>query len=261
VSRDVLADAAVPTFLLRRYLATDAPELRDVLGIALARALELAAADTTAVGRAGWLMLLVEATIAAEDERIRPAAAALVAALQTPWPDATHIAEVSASAEACLRAAGIVEAGGLVQSAIDHLEGAIGASYRPGDGLVRERAGIRVRCDAGDHILAASALLTAFEITGRLPYSMLAEELIAVTRPTVDAPVELHCARARVLCRLAALHADPEYRGAAVIADGADYHAEASAILAAQSARARAGTPSTAAAYGLALIELLRHVR
>ncbi len=61
-----------------------------------------------------------------------------------------------------------------------------------------------------------------------------------------------------MLCRLAALHDDPGYRGAAVIADGADYRAEASRVLAAESARARAGTPSAAAAYGLALLDLLK---
>ncbi len=64
-----------------------------------------------------------------------------------------------------------------------------------------------------------------------------------------------------MLCRLAALHADPDYRGAAVIAGGADYRGEASRILAAESVRARAATPSAAAAYGLALRDLLRDVR
>jgi len=35
-------------------------------------------------------------------------------------------------------------------------------------------------------VRGASALLTAFEITGRLPYSMLAEELIAVAGRRVE---------------------------------------------------------------------------
>ena len=61
-----------------------------------------------------------------------------------------------------------------------------------------------------------------------------------------------------MLCRLAALHDDPDYRGAAVIADGADYRADASRILEAQAARARAGSASDAAAYGLALLRLLK---
>jgi len=46
-----------------------------------------------------------------------------------------------------------------------------------------------------------------------------------------------------------------------VIAVGADYREDAARILAVQSPRARAGTPSDAAAYGIALAELLRDVR
>ena len=263
VAREEFLDAAVPTFLLRHYLGTDGAGLRDALGLALAQALTLAGNDATIIGRAGWLTLLVEATAVAEDERILPAAVELVAGLQAAWPAQTRIDEVSASVEACLRAAEIVHPDELVQNAIDHLERVIGGSYRPGDGLIRDRDGIRVRCGVDDHVRGASALLTAFEVTGRLPYSMLAEELIAIAgrEPPSDAGLVIQCDAARVLCRLAALHDDPGYRGAAVIATGADYRAEASRILAAQSARARAGSPSASAAYGLALRELLRHVR
>ena len=261
VARDEPFDAAVPAFLLRRYLATEGNEARDALGLALAQALTLAETEATVVGRAAWLTLLVEATAIAEDERMRPAIEALLAGLRAGWPEQSRIDEVSASVEACLRAAEIVEPAELVQDAIDHLERVIGGSYRPGDGLVRDRDGIRVRCGPADHIRGASALLTAFELTGRLPYSMLAEELIAIARPPADAELALHCETARVLCRLAELHDDPGYRGAAVIAAGADYRAEATRLLAAQSARARGGTAAEAAVYGLALHELLRHVR
>ena len=253
-------DAAVPALLLRRYLAAGGEALQDTLGLALARALALAGSDPTVVGRAAWLTLLVEATAVADDQRIVPAAVALIAGLQAAWPALTRIDELAASVEACLRAAEIVDPGGLVQDAIDHLERVIGGSYRPGDGLVRERDGIRVRCGIDDHVRGASALLTAFELTGRLPYAMLAEELIAIARREPEASGELviRCELARVLCRLAALHDDPGYRGAAVIATGADYRAEASRVLSAESARARAGTPSAAAAYGLALLDLLK---
>ena len=261
VAREEPFDASVPTFLLRHYLGTDAAGLRDALGLALAQSFALAADDTTVIGRAAWLMLLVEATAVAEDARILPAAVALVAALQAAWPAQSRIDEVSASVEACLRAAEIVSPDALVQDAIDHLERVIGGSYRPGDGLVRDRDGIRVRCGFDDHVRGASALLTAFELTGRLPYSMLAEELIAIAAPPAGAGLVIQCEAARVRCRLAALHDDPGYRGAAVIATGADYRADAARILAAQSADARAATPSSAAAYGLALRELLRHVR
>ena len=263
VAREELADAAVPAFLLRRYLDTEGAELRDALGLALAQSLALASGDATVIGRAAWLTLLVEATAVADDDRILPAAEGLIAALRAAWPAQTRIDDVCASVEACLRAAEIVEPDALVQDAIDHLERVIGGSYRPGDGLVRDRDGIRVRCGAGDHVRGASALLTAFELTGRLPYSMLAEELIAIVmrEPPPGGDLVIACEAARVLCRLAALHDDPGYRGAAVVATGADYRAVAARILAGQSARARAGTASAAAAYGLALGDLLRHVR
>lgn len=263
VAREELTDAAVPAFLLRRYLDTEGAGLRDALGLALAQSLALAGGDATASGRAAWLTLLVEATAVADDDRIRPVVEGLIAASRAAWPAQTQIGEVCASVEACLRAAEIVPADELVQDAIDHLERVIGGSYRPGDGLVRDRDGIRVRCGVDDHVRGASALLTAFELTGRLPYSMLAEELIAIvmreSAPGDDLPIQ--CEAARVLCRLAALHDDPGYRGAAVIATGADYRAQASRILAGQSARARAGTLSAFAAYALALGDLLRHVR
>ena len=256
------ADALVATFLLRHYLGTDAAQLRDALGLALAQALASADEDQTVLGRAAWLNLLVEATAVADDERIAPALERLLAALQAEWPGLTRIDEVSASVEACLRAAAVADSRALVQDAIDHLERVIGGAYRPGEGLVRDRGGVRTRCDAADHVRAASALLTAFELTGRLPYSMLAEELIAIAgRDASSAGVVIACEAAHVFCRLARLHDDPDYRGAAVIATGADYRAEASRILSAQSAHARSGSASLAAAYGLALRELLQHVR
>jgi hypothetical protein len=260
VAREELIDAAVPAFLLRRYLGTDASELGDALGLALAQALTLLVAETTVLGRSAWLMLLVEATAVADDDRILPAAVELIGALRAAWPAQSRIDEASASVEACLRAAEIVDAAGLVQDSIDHLERIVGGSYRPGDGLVRERGGLRVRGSLEDHARSASALLTAFDLTGRLPYSMLAEELIVFARrePSLDAGLETHCAAARVLCRLAVLHDDPEYRGAAVIAGGADYRAEAARILAQQSPLVSSATTSAAAAYGLALLDLLK---
>jgi uncharacterized protein YyaL (SSP411 family) len=175
----------------------------------------------------------------------------------------TQFSDVSSSVDACLHATAIVNPDGLVQDAIDQLERVVGAGYRPGEGLMRERDGVRVRGSVEDHLRGASALLTAYEITGRLPYSMLAEELVAIGGRTIhaDAGVSIHCDAARVLCRLASLHDDPDYRRAAVIASGADYRQDAARILAVQSARARAGSPSDAAAYGIALTELLRDVR
>jgi uncharacterized protein YyaL (SSP411 family) len=260
------ADAAATTLLLRRYVdADDSAPPQEVLGLALARALESAEADATVLGRAAWLMLFVEAAAIADDERIHPAVERLAAMLRAQWSVDARIDEMSASIEACLRAAPVLDSRELVQDAIDSLERVVGGAYRPGEGLVHDRRGVRRRCDATDHVRGASALLTGFELTGRLPYSMLAEELIAIAitdrEPLADADLVISCEAVRVLCRLASLHDDPDYRGAAVIATGADYRARAARMLSAQSVRAHAASTSAAAAYGLALRDLLRHVR
>jgi len=52
------------------------------------------------------------------------------------------------------------------------------------------------------------------------------------------------------------LHDDPEYRGAAVIAVGADYRRDAARLVTKQSAHARDASTAHVAAYGLALREL-----
>ncbi len=260
IAREEVVSAAVPTFLLRQYLGADRDDLREALGGALACALECADSEPGVIGRAAWLALFVEATAVADDERLRVAADRLLDGLQAEWPVQDQVGDASASVEACLRAAELGDTGAVIQRAIDHLEHVIGGNYRPGDGLVRDANGIRVRCSVGDHVRAASALLTAFELTGRLPYAMLAEELMLIARrePPADADGAIQCDAARVLCRLASLHDDPAYRAAAVIAADADYHADASHILAAQWARARTGTPAETAAYGLALLDLLK---
>ena len=105
----------------------------------------------------------------------------------------------------------------------------------------------------------ASALLTAFEHSGRLPYSMLAEELMQPVRrdPASVVGVGAACETARVLCRLAALHGDPRYRGAAIVAEDADYRSDAARILMAQFAPALEGELDEGAAYGVALGEWL----
>jgi uncharacterized protein YyaL (SSP411 family) len=250
LERDEPVDAIALTFLLREYLATDRADLRDGLGAALADALAQADAEPTVAGRAAWLTLFTEVAAVADDERIVEAAAALIASLRAAWPATTRLDDASASVEACLRAADIVDPQELIRAAIDHLEHIVGGAYQPGQG---------VRGGPADQVGAASALLTAFEVTGRLPYSMLAEELMQIARraPWPEDDLIGHCAAARVLCRLAALHDDADYRGAAVIATDADYRADAARILATQSSRALAAPPAHAAAYGLAVRELI----
>lgn len=138
-------------------------------------------------------------------------------------------------------------------SVIDGVEHSIRASYEPGDGLL-ERS-------IDEHIRVAGALVTAFELTGRLPYSMLAEELYQHARRrawrdldgALGAPFAVNCA-ASVLCsRLAVLHGEPEYMAAAVVAATADYARDAERLIRWASA-AYQDHADAAADFGLALV-------
>ena len=187
-------DAVTLTFLLRQYLGTDRQDLRDALGSALASALEHAASEPSAGGRAAWLTLFAEVAAIAEDERIVAVIGELVAGLRAEWPAASGVSEGAAAVEAVLVASSLFDPQELVPPAIDQLEHVIGGAYQPGAGV---RGGLI------NQVRAASALLTAFEITGRLPYSMLAEELMQTARRTApdDANPEtivVYCEAARV---------------------------------------------------------------
>jgi hypothetical protein len=84
---------------------------------------------------------------------------------------------------------------------------------------------------------------------------MLAEELMQLSRVELDASEDLDVGvgAVTVWCRLAALHDDDGYRGAAVIAESADYDADACRML--ERIAARVETTTDAALYGLALGE------
>ena len=168
-------------------------------------------------------MLFAEAAAVSDDDRVHEAAAGLAAVLRESWGREREVAVGAAGVDACLRAEASRHSGASLQAAIDELERLVGSAYEPGEGVSRAVAGRRVRL--ADHVSAASALLTAFECTGRLPYSMLAEELMQfVARTLWDAgapgfvdgepaskPFALNCEAASVLCRLAALHGSDEY--------------------------------------------------
>lgn len=280
------------TLLLRRYAATGRADLGDALGSALARALDRATSpDRPKAGQSEWLGVFVEAAAISEDERLPAAAAALVAALRRSWPAKGALTPALRSIDACLSAAHLGNEDIVAVAAIDELERIVGASYEPGEGLV---AG-----DLLDHAAASATLLTAFAIAGRLPYAMLAEELVQFARRTWwDEPrggfwlerrtehgertehVErrmknaerehvarrtehaerfflANCEAARVLCRLAALHADPEYRQMAVIAVQSNYADDARRTLEAL-AHAYRDRGAESATYGLAIDEFLR---
>ena len=189
-------------------------------------------------------------------------------ALRDDWGKPLELGCLSRSIDACLYASRAIDLTSLVVDAIDELERVIGAAYTPGAGL---SASGGTRGSLPNHVAASSALLTAFGVSGRLPYSMLAEELMQVARRTswderagcfVDAGrataelFQVNCAAARVLCELATLHRDPGYVAAAVIDRDALYSQDAARILASQrdTARSAGVDPSL---YGLPLLQWL----
>ena len=107
----------------------------------------------------------------------------------------------------------------------------------------------------------ALALLVAFDLTGRLPYAMLAEELLQLLRrDAMDAhgmfraDARANACAAQVCCRLAALHRDADYLARAVVAPEARYDE-----LGRTSLHGLGSTPpardNMAAEYGLALLD------
>ncbi len=142
----------------------------------------------------------------------------------------------------------------LLAGTIDDLERLIRTDYEPGDGLAD--------APLSDQLRTAVALLTAFELTGRLPYSMLAEELLQIARRTAwddeqgmfRVGVAGNSFAVQVMCRLAALHHDPSYTERAVVATSPSYETDAARILDRLAATYR-DAPGAAADYGLALLE------
>jgi uncharacterized protein YyaL (SSP411 family) len=264
------------TFLVRRYVATGATELRGVLERGLTSALEGLA--TGHHPKADWLHTLCEAAAVSDDKRILDAVADAANGLRAEWPGRGAIAQSMRSVDACLTAAAILSAApaglqartttdhGLIGAAVDELERVIGIAYHPGEMLPRS-VDRPEDADGGieEHVAAATALLTAHDVTARLPYSMLAEELIQALRTSRGPEGPLYterwsterCALARVLCRLARLHDDEEYRRAAVIARSCDYRADAKAVLDAMAPQ-DAESAEGASMFGVAMDELVR---
>jgi hypothetical protein len=257
-------------FLLHRYRATDRADLRDALEPGLANGLACQAAAQTTDERPAWLTLFAEAAVISDDERLQAAGADLIAALRQEWGRVAEVGIGAAAVDACLRAGSqMVDPQSIVPGAIDELERIVAAAYRPGRGLARsvnDPGGARGAL--ADHVRTSSALLTAYDFSGRLPYPMLAEELMQFARATlwdehagafhvsaagVQPSFAINCEAARVLCRLAALHGRSDYRAAAVIRPGADYAGDAARILASQGQAFREHGV-TSAPYGLALL-------
>jgi hypothetical protein len=288
---DIRRDPVVPplalTFLLRRYAVTEHDQLGEALGAALAVALDAHRDATTTRCRAEWLTVFAEACAVSNDSRLQAAVRELVYRLRQDWPGLMFVDEAAFSLEACLRATSVAETleFALVPAVVEELERIVGAAYRPGFGIshtINRSATPRGEGGPSDQIRTASALLTAFEETGRLPYAMLADELIQSAR-NLEQPVDtkdrdepdrndaasddrlfLDCEAVQVLCRLAALYDDPEYRRTSVTLTDVSYRCDASCLLKSQAARlgrdgeACESPPETraVAAYGLALMAL-----
>jgi hypothetical protein len=227
-------DPTAVRFLLRQYRDGDRADLGDPLGLALAAALDRYPDDAAVIARANWLRLFGEAAAISDDARLAASARSLVNGLADEWPAMTAVDETAASVDACLGVLALVDAERIVPLAVDHIERVVGGTYRPGIGVMHAVGDAsHARGTLADHVLAASALLSAFDITGRLPYSMLAEELMQLSRDEMAAvvSVDVACGAVGVWCRLAALHGDASYRSAAVIASSANYHDDASRML------------------------------
>jgi hypothetical protein len=245
---DALALGELPTadslrLLLRAYAATGRDDVRGALEAGLAGALEIAA-DSSSASAPRWLILFAEAADASDDERLRGVVSDLASQTRMIWRATRSVGDAAVSVDACLRA-------NLdVQAAIDELERIVAAAYEPGEGIEGSMQ---------DELSVAGALLTAFGMTDRLPYAMLAEELIQHTRrialEQTDLPFDTACDLATVLSRMAALHANDQYRAAAVIAPDAQYADDAALILERLAGEAP-GRGLAGAAYGLAAGEL-----
>jgi hypothetical protein len=253
--------------LVRQYASSGRADIRDALEPALAQALERAAQAPDTSARLEWLGLLVEAAAFSEDERVQAAAVSLAADLAAEWPSAGTVEQGMRSVAGLFSAAmllGPPHGDETIARGVDELERMVSVAYQPGSGIGHGASSQpRQAGELADHVAAADALLTAFEITGRLPYSMLAEELMQFTRRVwwddergaFRGSFGDNCDAARVLCRLAALHQDRDYVAAAVIAEGTDYAGDAARALRSLAADYRTHGVD-AARYAIALGDL-----
>jgi uncharacterized protein YyaL (SSP411 family) len=212
------ASPSAVLFLLRRYTASGRHDLRDAIEAGLTQGLDAMDGERDPRTRCQWLGVFAEAAAISDDER-------LVSSVQSS-----------------------------LSTTIDDLEQLARAAYEPGEGMLG--------APLHDQLRSAAAFLTAFELTGRLPYSMLAEELVQVARRLwwdddrggFGETFGVNANAVQVLCRLAALHRDPDYTASAVVADHPSYVRDAERILTWLEPIARAH-PVEAADYGMALLD------
>jgi uncharacterized protein len=138
---------------------------------------------------AAMLDLYLEAGATLENERWLARAADVVEFIQGTlaigpgegWKastdsDATRYSDVNAAAaSSLLRASRVFRDDSLLQLALQSLETVVLSSYRPGQGIAHCAGGMRGLLT--DHLAMISAHLDAWDRTGNIVYSMLAEEL------------------------------------------------------------------------------------
>lgn len=246
------------TLLARTYAHTGDDAVGEAVGLLVAQTLREAAEPHTwrpvptegrvdwASERSAWLTLLVDVASLSEDPRLRTTITGLAHALVAEWPGRTAPAIGMRGVDACLRAAVVVDPA-MAAPAVDELERVIASAYRPGSGLLIQG---RDTGTVDDHTQSAAALLTAYSVSQRLPYAMLADDLMqfarrtwwtdAVPQPDGPAQVGAYCDAARVLGRLTAVHADPAYQKAAVVTPGYRHLDDAQRLLEAARAAAEA---------------------
>jgi hypothetical protein len=207
-------------YTLRSYVQRRPADVRDALESLLTQGLDLVSRESDPGAQCEWLRVFDLAESISGDERLA----------------ATKRASIA--------------------SAVEGLERIVSSRYEPGEGL----DGVGV----DQHLRCALALLAAFDITGRLPYSMLAEELVQVarrrwfdsSRATFDGDFESDCLATQLLCRLAALHEDPEYSETVLVARPVTYRSDAERLLKMLEPDHR-DHEAAAANFGLALVEWL----
>lgn len=217
----------------------------------------LLTADPEPSAPAAWLFLLRDFIATGYPPTGDVVERGLTAALHLASADADpcrRVQWVRLIAEAVLisddaRLVQVVEAS--LPASVDLLDERVRGWYEPGKGLVGQSLEV--------HLAYANALLDAFDMTGRLPYSRLADELVQLARrnPAVQpgAPEFADLAAAdllRALTRLTKLHADPEYRAAAALPPGGIDTAEAARL--AEAFDGWRGDTRVAAHVGLALL-------
>jgi hypothetical protein len=233
------------------------------MGWALAEGFARARDAVSLDEQAAWIDVLVNAAPVCDDARIPEIVDALLNRQRRSWGPTEGLLVKARSISACLRATHLVadQAGaGITRDAVDELERVVDRAYDPGNGLTP--------ADVHDQLAFGLTLIDAYHATGRLPYAMLAEELLQVSRRTGwnaatrafgelfdDRSFLVNCDAACLLSAVARLHDDGDYQKAAVIAPGCDYWDDAACVMGALTEACESQPLALAARFGVVLIE------